>query len=238
MSIHCEMGFSLKDKIRSVFARKAATSQNAQAATRSSENNPDAPADVQTRSRQVRKRSKSRWVKLFAKKSRPARVPPEPQFGRVSWSTKTSCHPAVSTNIADTNREHCYGLDEIHQLCEPSHPQAQASEKDEGYGDELEESDDSDGKIEYKEVTEHDRCDWSRVSAIPHHAFARLVQKDYYSVGVAVAARETHRTKGAFNLVVFVNVLFSDRTTAKVIVRVPANGQMESKHNGHQKMRT
>jgi len=76
----------------------------------------------------------------------------------------------------------------------------------------------------YKEVTEHDRCDWARIKAISHHAFARLVQKYYFSQGVAVGARETHRTKGAFNLVAFVKASFSDRTTATIVFRIPANG--------------
>jgi hypothetical protein len=86
----------------------------------------------------------------------------------------------------------------------------------------LEDSDDSDGMTEYKEVTEHDRCDWGHVNAISHHAAARLVQKYYFPVGVAVDARETHRTKDAFNLVVFVKVVFHDGTTTTVIVRIPA----------------
>lgn len=50
------------------------------------------------------------------------------------------------------------------------------------------------------------------------------MQGYYYFVGVAIATRGTHHTKGAFNLVLFVNVLFSDRTAAKAIVRVPARG--------------
>lgn len=87
----------------------------------------------------------------------------------------------------------------------------------------MEDSDDSDGMTEYKEVTEHDRCDWGHINAISHHAAARLVQKYYFPVGVSVDARETHRTKDAFNLVVFVKVVFHDGTTTTVIVRIPAN---------------
>lgn len=138
--------------------------------------------------------------------------------------------------IVEISQERCDKLNEVCQPGESTRCLSQAStEEDEDYGHDLGDSDDSDSKIEYTKLIEHDRCDWACVLATPLHAFGLLVQKCYLSVGESVHARKIYRKKGSFNLVIFAEVTFDDIYLLRRLSFVfPPTGP---KHTGHQKMR-
>jgi hypothetical protein len=124
-----------------------------------------------------------------------------------------SSQSVTLTLIFKTNLEPDDGVEQTMQHPKATNGVQDDAEVDKVVEDQYGDDDDNDGKVDFMERTEHDCCDWEHVNTISKYAVEDLVRKYYSLVNILVNARRTHRTKGAFNLIVFVEVLFDNSMT-------------------------